>query len=401
MNSPLRARKAALSTLFFVLGLGLSSWVTRTPTIRDAVEATTAQMGLILFALSAGSMIGLLLSGPSVSRFGARRVITVSATFIVVGVPLVGVGSALGSAITVAAGLATFGFGIGGADIALNVDAADVERRTRKPFLPTMHGFFSVGTVAGATSGIFFTSINFSVLWHMVIIGALALAALAISIRHLPPATGQIYTGQRRTDRPKLRLWRDTRLIFIGLIVLAMALVEGSAHDWLPLILVDGHGFTEASGSAVYALFTAGMAVGRFAGSPIVARVGRTRVLAGSAVFAAAGLLTVAFVDSQPIVITAVFFWGVGASLGFPVALSAAGDSEEGATARVSFVATLGYIAFLVGPPVLGLIGDAITLRMSILLPAALALLVIPLVGATRERGVSHTVTDAQPGNLH
>lgn len=380
----MRARKVGLSALFLTLGLGLSSWVTRTPAIRDAVEASTAEMGLVLFGLSGGSMIGLLLSGPFVSRLGARRVVVGSVSILALGMPLVGIGSAVGSAIVVALGLAIFGFGVGGADIALNVDGADVERRTRRSFLPYMHGFFSVGTVLGAISGIVFTATEFPVFWHMMIIGAAAIAALGFAIRTLPPATGKIERtrGAKRENAP--RLWRDSRLLMIGLIVLAMALVEGTAHDWLPLILVDGHGFTAAASSAIYALFTTGMAVGRFVGGPIVERIGRVAVLAASAVAAAAGLLAVAFIDHQASVIVAVFFWGLGASLGFPVAISAAGDAEEGATARVSLVATLGYIAFLVGPPILGVLGDAITLRLAILLPTLLALLTLPLIRATR-----------------
>ncbi len=104
----------------------------------------------------------------------------------------------------------------------------------------------------------------------------------------------------------------------IGGVVLAMALAEDTANDWLPLIMVDGHGFDATMGSLVFALFAASRTIGRFSGGPIVERVGRSRVLLVSALFAATGLALIAYVDSQVVAVVAVALWGLGASLGFP-----------------------------------------------------------------------------------
>lgn len=390
MSASLRARKIALFTLFLVPGMSLSSWVTRTPAIRDAVNASTAEMGLILFGLAAGSMVGLLLAGPLVPHLGARRLITIGMTGVAISMPLIGWGAAISSSMLVAAGLIVFGVGLGSADIAMNVEGADIERVTKRPFLPALHGFFSLGNVVGASAGILLNAVGFSVPLHLLITGAVTLVAVLISVRYLPPATGRTRSRGDRATRagaPKPRVWRDTRLICIGLIVLAMALVEGTAHDWLPLVMVDGHGFDQAASSAIYTLFTVAMTVGRFAGGPFVFRFGRARVLAVSAISAAAGLAAVALIDSPMAAAVAVFFWGLGASLGFPVAISAAGDAERHSTERVAFVATLGYIAFLVGPPVLGLLGEAVGLRGALLAPMALALIVIPLTALIGGRG--------------
>ncbi|WP_420113761.1 MFS transporter, partial [Pseudactinotalea sp.] len=176
---------------------------------------------------------------------------------------------------------------------------------------------------------------------------------------------------------PRTPLWRDTRLLLIGAIVLALALAEGTATDWLPLVMVDGHGFDAALGSAVYVVFAASMTVGRFVGGWFVNRFGRAAVLCASALLGGAGLALVIFVDNQVVAASAAILWGLGASLGFPVAISAAADSGEDPAARVAIAAIVGYIAFLVGPPTLGFLGEEYGLR-----PALIVVLVLVLAAA-------------------
>lgn len=401
--SSIRRRRFALYALFFVPGLGIASWVTRTPAIRDLIGASTAEMGLVLFGLSAGSMIGILSSGPLVLRFGSRPVIAAGMAGVVVSMPLIGLGALAGSPALVALGLGFFGLGMGSSEVALNVEGAEVERIVGRPFLPLFHGFFSLGTLVGAVAGIAFTALDFSVVAHLLIIGAAALLAFALSIRELPARTGQKERGAERADQDAhaaldtsgaaaegasagRSLWKDSRLLLIGALVLALALAEGTANDWLPLIMVDGHGFDEALGSVIYAVFAASMVVGRFCGGRVVQAFGRSPVLAVSAVCAAVGLLLVSQVDNQLVAGLAVVFWGLGASLGFPLALSAAGDSGPNAAARVSLVSTIGYLAFLVGPPALGLLGDAVGLRNALLAPMIVVLLAAFLAPVTRPR---------------
>lgn len=167
-------------------------------------------------------------------------------------------------------------------------------------------------------------------------------------------------------------MWKDSRLLLIAAIVLAMALAEGTAGDWLPLVMVDGHGFGAATGSAVYAVFAAAMTLGRFTGGTFISRYGRAPVLRASILAGVAGMALVIFVDSQWVAAVAVVLWGLGASLGFPMALSAAGESGADSARRVSLAATVGYVAFLVGPPVIGFVGEHYGLRTALILPMVL-----------------------------
>ncbi|MBL7261043.1 MFS transporter [Paractinoplanes lichenicola] len=364
-------RRNALFALFFLPGLAISSWVTRTPDIRDQLGASTAQMGLVLFGLSAGSMLGILSSGRFVSRFGTRPVVTAGILTTVASMPVVGLGAGLSQFWLVTLGLFLFGLGMGGGEVAMNIEGADVERLLERAVLPTMHGFFSLGTVVGAGIGIGLTATRFSVTWHLIAIGLISVPVALGAIRRIPAGVGLTASGKANKS-PNEAVWRDKILWLIGIVVLAMALAEGAANDWLPLIMVDGHGLDAALGSAVYTAFAAAMTIGRFGGGWFLTRFGRPAVLGASAIIGGVGLLLVIVADNQVVAGAAVLLWGVGAALGFPVALSAAADSGANPTARVSLVATAGYVAFLVGPPALGFLGEHYGLRNAMIVVLAL-----------------------------
>ncbi|MFJ6851399.1 MFS transporter [Streptomyces sp. NPDC091271] len=392
MDLATRRRRAALFFFFLIPGLSISSWVTRTPDIRDQLGASTAQMGLVLFGLSVGSMLGILSSGPLVARFGTRPVMGVGTVLVIAGLAVIGCGALFSSAPTVTAGLFLSGAGMGGAEVAVNIDGAEVEQITRRTVLPTLHGFFSLGTVVGAALGILCTAVEIPVAWHLTAVAVAAAGMFAYAFRSVPAGVGRT-RGARRSEggtapaRPAV--WKDRRLLLIGGIILAMALAEGAANDWLPLLMVDGHGMDPALGSAVYAGFAAAMTLGRFCGGFFLDRFGRAPVVRASALSAALGLALVIFADSPVLAGAAVLFWGLGASLGFPVALSAAGDSGPDPAARVSLVAMIGYVAFLVGPPVLGFLGDHYGLRSAMIVVlgfVAVAVFLAPAIGTRRTK---------------
>lgn len=395
MTTAILQRRNALFALFFLPGVGISSWVTRTPDVQVLLDARIDEMGFVLFGLSVGSMIGILSSAALVARIGTRAVIAAGTLTLAVGVAVVGIGAGLGMSAVVAIGLGLFGLGMGGGEVALNVEGAEVERAMGRSVMPLVHGFFSLGTVGGAIAGMLLTAAGFPVVLHLVIVSALVVVALSVAIRGIPAGVGRRVIRPASTGpalaAPRSAVWKDPRLLLIGGIILALAMAEGTANDWLPLVMVEGHGFDAALGSAVYVIFAASMTAGRFAGGWFVDRFGRAAVLASSAFLGAVGLAVVIFVDHQGAAAAAVVLWGIGASLGFPVAISAAGDSGEDTAARVSFAATIGYIAFLVGPPVLGLLGERFGLRNAmivVLVLVAAAVFLAPAARTKAERAV-------------
>ena len=371
----LQLRMWALFMFFFLPGLLMASWATRTPAIRDILSVSTAEMGIVLFGLSIGSMSGILCSAFFVKRFGTRTVIRTTMSCAIVGMMILSLALHLSSAWVFAIGLAIFGASFGSAEVAINVEGAVVEREMKKTVLPMMHGFYSLGTLVGAGVGMAVTAFGLPAVWHIMVAGLVGIAPIFIAIKAIPDGTGRNEAEDAHHQEKGVPFWRDMQLMLIGVVVLAMAFAEGSANDWLPLLMVDGHGFSPTSGSLIYAGFTLGMTVGRFTGGWFIDRYSRVTVVRASALMGALGIALIIFVDSPWVAGVSVILWGLGASLGFPLTISAASDTGPDAPTRVSVVATTGYLAFLVGPPLLGFLGEHYGLRSAMLAVLALVLI--------------------------
>jgi cyanate permease len=216
----------------------------------------------------------------------------------------------------------------------------------------------------------------------------LATAILAVRpLRGDELAEPQPHGEQRSAFAARMAIWLEPRTLLIGLIVLGMAFAEGSANDWLALAMVDERNASYATGALLFGVFTAAMTVGRLLGGPILDRFGRVPVLRVSAAFAVAGLLAVIFVEHPVVMVTGIVLWGLGASLGFPVGISAAADDPAKAAARVSAVSTIGYLAFLAGPPMIGVLGDAVGLLHALLVVVVLITVAGLVSFAAREPG--------------
>lgn len=364
----LRRRTWSLFIFFFLPGLIMASWATRTPAIRDVLAVSTAEMGVVLFGLSVGSMSGILCSAWLVKRFGTRKVIRAAMLMGVAGIIIMSSALWFGVALLFSLGLAVLGGGLGSAEVALNVEGAIVERELNKTVLPMMHGFFSLGTLVGAGIGMTLTALNFRADLHILLAGLVTIVPVFIALRAIPEGVGKESAEEKKQNAINRRpFYKDIQLLLIGVVVLAMAFAEGSANDWLPLLMVDGHGFSPTSGSLIYAGFTLGMTLGRFFGGWFIDRYSRVAVVRASALMGGLGIALIIFVDSAWVAGASVILWGLGASLGFPLTISAASDTGPDAPTRVSVVATTGYIAFLVGPPLLGFLGEHYGLRSAML----------------------------------
>ena len=391
----------AVFAAFFVSGLGLASWMARVPAVRDGLGLDTAQVGILIFGLSAGSVIGLLIAAGLLARLGARRAMLVSISMSATGLVFMGVGVSLApSAPFVFAALAVFGMGMGSLDVMMNVEGAAAERAIGRTLMPLMHACFSLGTVVGALGGAAASALEISVFWHLLVMAALVLGTVLVAVRFLPAAI-EIETkadAPRLTWRERLQgslaVWRDRKLLLIGLIVLGMTFAEGSANDWLALASVDGHGLSNTDGAIVFGVFVAAMTVGRVIGGPLLDRFGRVLVLRACAAIGIAGLVLFILAPNTPLVYVGTILWGIGASLGFPVGMSAAADDTKNAAARVSAVAIIGYFAFLVGPPVLGLLGEAWGILNALYL--ILVLMVLAGLAAPAARPAASAFTDAK-----
>ncbi len=403
-RSQVVAWRNAVFVIFGVCGVMMATWVSRVPAIRDTFHASPLQMAGIVLSIAVGSIIGLTASSHIVAAFGSRRVILITIPVGLLGLVLAGVGATVGPTLWLTiAGLALFGFITGMCDVAMNFNGAINERAIGRPIMPVFHAFFSVGTIAGAGLGTVAEALKVPVLLHFIVIGVLLSAAIAVSVRFLQPDTviengADAHEGGSSTWRERIGAWTNTRTLLIGLIVLGMVFAEGSAGDWLALAVVDGRGFTNAQGVLAYAIFVTAMTTGRFGGMYVLERFGRVTVLRASAVSAAIGLGIVIFVPLPAFTIIGVVLWGLGSALGFPVGMSAAADDSRTAAANVSMVATIGYFGFLVGPPLIGLLGERFGLLGALTAVLVLVFIAFFASSAARPLGSTTTVTNDARG---
>ncbi|GAA3583532.1 MFS transporter [Klugiella xanthotipulae] len=366
--------------VFALCGFGIANWLSRVPTVRDTLGASTSEMGVIILGIAIGSISGLLLSSHVVALLGPRRTIAVFLSSSVWGLPLAALAVAGDSALGAVVALALFGAGYSICDVAMNVSGAANERAIGRTIMPLFHALFSGGTVLGVATGTLAEVADLPILIHMLATAVLVSGGALLSVRYFPHNETAAHSTADTAEialtwRDRLAVWTQPRTLLLGVIVLGMAWAEGSANDWLPLALVDGHGLDNALGAAVLGIFLAAMTVGRIVGGPLLDRFGRVAVLRTCAALAAVGLSIVIFVSVPWLVILGVVLWGLGASLGFPVGMSAAADDPRSAAATVSAVATIGYLAFLVGPPAIGFLGEHIGLLNALILVLVLIVL--------------------------
>lgn len=381
MPSLLQTRNAVAAS-FALNGFCFATLVSRLPDVRSGLDLDNGALGLLLLAMAIGSVGALPLSGRLIDRYDAGTVTRMGAVLVACGLTVAIAGVAADVVALAGAGLFVNGVGTAVWDVSMNVEAAEVERRLGRTIMPRFHAGWSLGSFAGALVGVPMAALHVPLMLHVPVFALLAaLATWRAAAAYLPPTV-------THEDRPPERFspWREPRTLAIGVMVLAFALSEGSANDWLALSLIDGYDVRHWIGVAGYTLFVCSMMGGRLYGPVLLDRYGRAPVLWASAAATFVGIVLVVFGAWAGLVAVGIVVWGLGASLGFPVGMSAAADDPLRAARRVSAVSTIGYAAFLAGPPLLGLLADHVgTLRM-LLVVAGLMIPAAVTAFAARER---------------
>ena len=377
-----RRAEAAVYAAFIGAGFAFASWASRIPQVRDRLHVTPASLGLILLSVAVGSLISLPATGVIVTRLGARRAVRASVLLLASGLLVVAVGYRWGVA-PVVIGLFVLGFANSIWDVAMNVEGAAVEQRLGRAVMPRFHAGFSIGTVLGALVGAGMVAGHVPVTAHLVGVAIVITVIVPYSVRNfLEPVVHE--TRHDLPPRKALAAWTERRTLLVGVFVLCMAFTEGTGNDWLGIAMIDGHHASPAVGTLTLAVFLASMTCGRWFGPGLIDRFGRAPTLRASALVAFTGLMLVVFGHLLAVAIIGSVLWGLGAALGFPVGMSAAADEPRFAAGRVSVVASVGYTAFLAGPPLIGFIGNHVGVLRALSVAAGLLALAAVLAGQTR-----------------
>jgi fucose permease len=381
--TPPAVRRATLAVyaVFILSGFAFASWASRIPQVRDALSLSPRGLGLVLLAAAVGSVVSMPLAGVVVARLGTARTVAVMAVLAAVGVATSAIGYRVG-VVPVVGGLFLLGVGIGTWDVAMNVEGAAVEQRLGRAIMPRFHAGFSVGTVGGAAIGTALVALGISVRTHLLVVAGVVALIAPLAVRSFLAAAPQPEEHHRRHG--PLRAWTEPRTLLVGLFVFAAAFTEGVGNDWLGVAMIDGYGASAALGSLTFAIFLAAMTVGRWYGPALIDRYGRTPTVRMLGLVGLAGLALVVFGGSLAVAMVGAALWGLGISLGFPVGMSAAGDDPRRAAGRVSVVATIGYVAFLAGPPLIGFLGEEVGTLRALTVVGGLVALGLLVSGALR-----------------
>ncbi|MET1154864.1 MFS transporter [Arthrobacter sp.] len=377
--------KHATFAIFGLNGLVFASWAARIPAAAATLNISAGQIGALLLALGLGSVISLPIAGPVAARIGTAN--TVRAGGLIAAASGAGLAGALaaGSVPGAAAALFCYGTGVAWWDVAQNIEGADVERKLLRTIMPQFHAAFSLGAFTGAMLGAGLSVLGVSLSLHLAVLAAVVAAATWLVPRAFLPHL-QRPEDDGGAHRGRFTAWREPRTVLIGVVVLGAALTEGAANDWIAQATVVGLGASEAMGAVMFGVFVAAMTLLRFAGGRFIDRWGRVAVLRISLGTALAGLLLFVLAPNLPLAFAGAVLWGAGAALGFPMGMSAAADDPVRAAERVSVVSTLGYVAFLAGPPFLGFLGEHVGIRNALLAVAVLMVASLLTAPAAREQ---------------
>lgn len=355
--SPSRAR-LAVSAFFFLPGLCFASWASRIPDISLKLGLNEGQLGQLLLAIPAGSLVSLPVAGWLVQRWGSRRTVLLAAVLYAGFLPLLGWP---GTFWPLAGGLALFGFAGNLLNISVNTQAIGVQAFYEKPIMGTFHGLWSLAGFLGGALGTLLIRWGQTPLRHFLLVLVLCLALAAWAQAHT------LRRDVGKTDRGGLSLCHpDAYLLRIGLIAFCGMLSEGAMFDWAGVYFQKVVRPDASLVTAGYVACMGAMALGRFLSDYFTHRYGATRMLQISSALISSGLLLAVALPYLVPAVLGFLLVGFGIASVVPLAYSAAGRSTTVSPGvALALVSTIGFLGFLLGPPLIGFLAQLSNLRLA------------------------------------
>jgi MFS family permease len=388
-----RARIAVLGH-FFVLGAATATWAARLPAIKASLHLSDGGLGLALFAVPAGSVLTLALSGRIVDAFGAARVMRIAGLLVATALVAIGLGPATGNLPVLIVALVCYGAVAGLLDVSMNTCGARLEAGYGRPIMSSLHAGYSIAGLAGAGIGAIFAWLALAPLPAFIAV-ALPLAVLVLLAARwvlLPPVAAQAAAGPGDPSPGPPARYPSRRQISVviwvlGLLALCGQLGEGAASDWSAVYLHADLGSPAALAACALAAFSITMAAGRVAGDRLAARYGPVALVRASGLLAGAGLAAGLLIGTPAAGIAGFALLGLGLAGIFPQLVSAAARLDPARAGRsIARIAAVAYLGLLGGPVAIGAVASGVGLRDALLIPAALAVLVAVAAGVMRPR---------------
>jgi MFS family permease len=365
---PVRAR-IAVSIAFASNGLLFGAWAPRIPEIKHSLGLNSADLGLALLAPAVGSIIAIRLIGRWSARYGTAPVTRLSALACFGLAWLPGLAPNLA---TLWLALLAWGATVGSMDVAMNAQGVTVEASYGRPVLSGFHAAWSIGTFVGAVIGGFGAGLHVPISAQQAVVGSVLAVAGLITGRWFIPDPAPSAEAVLRAASPSRHRWRrpERRLVLLGIAGVFALVSEGAVADWSGVLLRDHLHVSAGEVGYGFAAFSIAMTAGRLAGDRVVHRFGRRRSVGTLSVIGAVGLGAGLAIDSTPWVIAGFAVLGIGLSVIVPVLFSSAADGAVASGPAIAVVASFGYTGFLIGPTVIGLVAQGVSVQFALrLLP--------------------------------
>jgi MFS family permease len=365
--------RIAVKIAFFINGFIYASWVSRLPEIQKIYNADNGTIGLVLLSSSVGAVGAMPFTGWVIIKNGSRRVTLISAFLYCANVPLI---PFMPGVLALVILFFLMGIVTGMLDVAMNAQAVMVEQQYQKPIMTSFHAFFSIGMALGAWAGALFVDLNYNLFNHLIIVVSLALIAVLWASRNLIQDKPD---HEFHHDGP-LFILPSKALITVGIIAFCCMMGEGAMGDWSVNYMQNIADASKALAPIGLSAFATAMTLGRIFGDRARAAFGDRKMIMIGGIISTTGLSIGLAMPIPYVVITGFFLVGLGLSTIVPIAYSLAGNAKGlPAGVGLAMVTTVGYSGFLFGPPIIGFLADWQTLRVALLLVAALLLIMTVL----------------------
>jgi predicted MFS family arabinose efflux permease len=378
-----KSARAAVRLLFFLNGALFATWASRVPAVQAEYGLSNGALGLALFSLASGAVMAMLLSGLIITRIGSDRVCRISGLTYGIMLPVIVLAPNLA---TFVPALFCFGASHAALDVAMNAQAVAIEKRYGKPIMSSFHALWSTGGLVGAAGGGLLAAHGVKPVMHFVLIALVFEAALVLVFPRLLNALEERITDSvNRGIIPAFSLPSPT-LLALGIVALCVMIGEGAMADWSAVYLHINIGTSESVAATGYAAFSIAMAGGRFLGDTLTARYQPVKLVRAGGTLAATGLLLTLVFGHAAISLAGFALVGAGFSTIVPIVFTAAGNTRGVAPGvALASVSSLGYLGFLLGPPVIGFGAEMFGLRVALGLIIATSLIAAGLASAVNQ----------------
>jgi MFS family permease len=363
---------------FLSLGLSAGNFVSRIPDLKSKLELSNSVLGVSLLMMSLGVLVALGPVGKLAGKHGSAATLNIATASLILVAPFVGLAN---SAVTLSAALFFFGMTVASQDVSMNTHGVTLEEKSGRRFMSRFHAFWSVGGLVGSIIGGLFAQAEIGVFPHFLFVSLVITAITLFGSRLLLPADADkhVYSEEDKAAKKK----RPPLILIMGLLGLAASIGEGSAGDWGGVLARETFGASAFVSTIPFIAFSFTMVVGRFFGDQLATKFGPNHILKVGGLIGGTGLALGLLIGGTGGVIFGWFLFGAALSAVIPLLFSAAGSMANKRFAgsispaeAVAMISGISYFGFIVGPPLMGFLADAITLRWAMLVPAVLAIII-------------------------